>query len=308
MISTKSPSFRRLITQADGGHDFYGIKTDAGTISKFNIAHSVGEPGFGCFAISSGQFYVATSVATVEVYSSDFNHVTSINLDAQFANSIMSVIYDQSLDQVFVFGLGSTTNIASIINPASNTVGGVIVVAGVHGEYMLNAGQAQCMVTQFPNQEFKFYSLPSFTLQSTLPIPVYGYSNAYCPDNNRVYVCSGNAGTVKGEVWEVNPATQLVEFVYSLDTHLYFGSPNSIFDMAYEPSQKKLFVYYWDVATFDDTIAKIDPVGRQINCLVDSTDAGFESSNDFMNLGIDYSSHNLFLIISVGVKKYTYPT
>lgn len=305
MTQTYSQYYQRLIYTKGNFNGFYGVNTNSDTAIFYTITNHTVEPNFASFATSSAQFYQTTLDGTVVVKDVDFNDVITITLPSASMSSLTSTIYDASLDKIFVLWKNSTVGRnCSIISPQSNSIDSNVLVGSdnING-WIFNGRPGQCFTLNQNNNNIEFFSLPDFTPQGLFTGSCYG--NCYCPLTDKIYMSFSNNIEGTAEVWEIDPSTLNVDYIYTFPGHFSGGQYNFISDIVYNPTSQVLFLldgYGGDVGSF---IYKIDPVSREIVCKVETRDY---STNNRINsiLGVDYSNGNLYAYTDSGIEKYSF--
>lgn len=179
---------------------------------------------FGNFAAyANGKFYITDSSvipadSEIAVYDGDGNFITTIVIP----DSLYDMLYSPEQDRVYASYIEAATDNRIVgINPNTDLIDTNTNLGGSGGPPILMYSPNQLFV-QTSGGVFTAYSLPAFAPGGSIDTTPGGISGAwaYSYDAGKLYVGAYNGGTFDPEVWEVDPTTLLVDFVFAVDNEI----------------------------------------------------------------------------------------
>lgn len=264
LAMSSDASVRRMMSTSFGSQaiDVIDTATDALVV---HIAPGY-DPAYPVFAPSNSTFWVQNySTDELKKYNSNGTLLTTI---IPSPGDVLSspMTYESNTGKIY-FTVQGANYIVYELDPSTNAV-----VAGNNfgppgGNFPVFSTPGKIFVSGIPasgadGDIFDIYSVPGYAHVGTLPTTSSGTSQqcfAYCPDNGKAYLTAIIAGNA--EVWEINPATGSVDFVYTLDPEF------AVAGMSYDPINKRIFL----VEKFAGTGVVINPLTRTVVCTLSMT-------------------------------------
>lgn len=265
--------------------DFYNTTADT-LIQSVAFNDLGGGVRAGAFATSTKEFYLlngnaAPANAGFRVFDKDGNVITNIAL----VKPGQGAFYDPTSDRIitnYFDDTGTLTNHIIEINPNTHAVVGDHNTAiGVGAASLMSGYPGHVVLQDFSNLDV--FETAGFTLVGSIILPS-GWSNGfdYASTTNKIYVGSFNGITGDSEVWEVNPATFAVDFVYAM-----VNGGENVGNISFNPATGAL------LAQQNGFITVINPVARTIVCTKALNNAAIAENG--CEFDVDYASGKAYL-------------
>jgi len=263
---------RRMISTSLGG--------GAGTIDVINTATgavvthiaTAFDAGWPAFATVNNTFWVQNvNTDQLKKYDSNGTLLSTITPSpGDVFNAPMS--YEPNTAKIY-FTVQGANYIIYEINPSTNAVVAGLNLGPPGADAAVFATPGKLFVAAAPPtgdaSVFDIYSVPGYAHIGQLPttsVAANQQAFTYCPTNGKAYLSAVNAISGHCEIWEINPATGSVDFIYDLDPTFI-----KVASMAFDPVHGRIFA----IDLFNGVGVVINPVSRTIVCTIAAPIFGF---------------------------------
>lgn len=187
--------------------------------------------------------------------------------------------YEPNTGKIYVIGEAFANAVMLTIDPSTYAVTSTPLAVDSYAGTPMRSIPGHVYFMDAPNENLFDYLVPGLTLNGTITnTGSFSGGVAFATNTSKLYLGAFNAITFDSEIWEVNPATESIDFVYAVAS---IGSPDAIF---YDPTQQRLVAL--EVTGGNGVV--LDPSGRTVVCTFDVS---------ILNaiLGLDTASGNCYI-------------
>lgn len=261
----------------------YFINTSTNTLITTVTAPAI-LPQNPAFASSNETFWCfkADGIGndSLDKYDKDGNFLANV-IVSPGNNLGKDISYEPITGKIYCSPFDGVQSTVFMVDPSTNAVTSQTVgAAGSSGPNTVLASPGFIYVTgispDFDPSTFHIFSVPAFAPIGVVDLSAGGWPGGFCyaPNTGKVYFGAYNNFTFNTEIWEVNPATGLIDFVYDLSA----TALSRVSSMVYDPVEGSIIA----VDTSNNGVV-INPSNRTIFCAV----GGIAGPNGYSDLGVD---------------------